>query len=346
MNLEIWNISNGIFHFGEQGFGQEESKLTFSSDSLFSAIVVRMAQTRGSEATEAWLEPFLDSSPPFVLTSAFPRAGNVLFFPLPIGQMLDGSANKSHTDGQRALKQIRYVSKAIFLDLLKGQHLVDLVDEGVLLQGNSLLLSKQEMPGLPVGFTPATPVWQTDRRPRVTVSREDSGSNLFFTGYTHYAPGCGLWFGVHWVNKDDAQSGLLAALLHDLADAGIGGERSSGFGYASITPASSQILPDAAGGAWLTLSRYIPRAQEMDALQDEHAAYSIQSVGGWLYSPGIKSQRRKVVRMLTEGSIFGPVSSSVPGQMVEVQPTYQGAPQIRHKVIRCGFAVPVGIQRR
>lgn len=345
MNLEIWNISEGSFHFGEQGFGQEESKFTFSSDSLFSAIVVRMAEMRGSDATDAWLEPFLNFAPPFVLTSAFPRAGSVLFFPVPAGQVIEDAAESDQGGRHKALKRVHFVSKTIFLRMLEGRNLADLIEEGILLQGERLLIAEEDKAGLPAGFSDLTPLWKTDRKPRVTVGREDSGSNLFFTGYSSYAPGCGLWFGVHWASRDDAQAELLASLLHDLGDAGIGGERSSGFGHASITHASSQTLPDAAGKAWLTLSRYIPRRQEMDALQDERSAYSIQSVGGWIYSPGIKSQRRKVVRMLAEGSVFGPVPSSIPGQMVEVQPTYQDAPAIRHKVIRCGFAVPVGIQR-
>ena len=42
--------------------------------------------------------------------------------------------------------------------------------------------------------------------------------------------------------------------------------------------------------------------------------------GSWVDSPVAKSERRRPLCMLLEGSQFGPLERAVPGQVVDVQP--------------------------
>ncbi len=43
MQLESWTITGNGFHFGKHGLGQEQTYITMPSDSLFAALVSRMA---------------------------------------------------------------------------------------------------------------------------------------------------------------------------------------------------------------------------------------------------------------------------------------------------------------
>ena len=91
MQLELWQITGEGFHFGRHGLEQEESGVHFPSDSLFAALVARMVALFGSTEVEEFGKAFLNGKPYFVLSSAFPRAGDVLFFPVPLRrQPLDG----------------------------------------------------------------------------------------------------------------------------------------------------------------------------------------------------------------------------------------------------------------
>jgi CRISPR-associated protein Csm4 len=345
MNLEVWTISEGSFHFGLHGLGQEESGIHFPSDSLFAALVSRLAEMQGGQAAAAWVGLFRSPNPPLALTSAFPRAGKVLFFPVPLAKPTSKAGDGEQPTSNKKFKRVRFVSEGVFRELLKGSALSELFDKGMRLN-NALVVLKEEVDQLPAMVREKGQVWSKERRPRVTISRTDSKSNLFFTGHTVYAPGCGLWLGVRWVQRDEATAALLNSLLQDLSEAGIGGDRSSGFGHAEFKPSEGIDLPDPSGNAWVALSRYLPAENEMTALHDERAAYSVETIRGWLYSQGHKSERRRQVRMLAEGSVFGPLAQLIPGQVAEVHPIYDGAPPLEHPVLRNGLTVAVGIQLR
>ena len=81
MLLDTWTITGKGFHFGKHGLGQEETLIHLPSDSLFAALAARLAALKGSQAVAEWMQPFCDGDPPFVLSSAFPFAGKVRFFP-------------------------------------------------------------------------------------------------------------------------------------------------------------------------------------------------------------------------------------------------------------------------
>ncbi|HEY9075262.1 MAG TPA: type III-A CRISPR-associated RAMP protein Csm4 [Anaerolineaceae bacterium] len=345
MQIDVWQIQGTAFHLGRHGLGQEESNPHLTSDTLFAAITARLVELKGAVAVQTWMQPFLQRNPPFLISSAFPQAGAIRFYPKP--QIRDDHSVAKPGMDPKKLKRIQWVSEKVFLRLLKGEGLAHLGDAGIFLQEGALLLTHEEKAGLPnQGADNFTTLWEVERRPRVTVDRAQMSSNLFFTGRTVFSADCGLWFGVHWLQPQPGIAALFEQLLADLGDAGIGGERTAGFGAAHIKKQGKIDLPDAAGRNWVTLSHYLPAQAEMAALSHPFSTYTIESVGGWVDSPGRKSERRRIVQMLAEGSVFGPLAGLPYGQVVDVQPQYGGKQPLEHPVYRSGLAFPVGFETK
>jgi CRISPR-associated protein Csm4 len=339
MQLDLWYINGTSFHLGRHGLGEEESGEHLGSDSLFAALVSRLGETRGADAAQQFVRALQNDPPPFVLSSVFPRAGDVCLFPTPLE--LPGEP-KPDAPKHKDLKKCKYVSLAVFKSLIAGTSLVDLFnDQQKKLHDGKVLLDQSETNALPKSVRRDEKIWTIEKRPRVTVGRATPNSQIYHTGQTVFQRECGLWFAVRWLARDDALARLLANVFADLGQAGLGGKRSVGFGHCQIEPHGTLELPDANSAHWVSLSRYLPRADEMSALHDG-VAYAIENVGGWVQSPVAKSERRRPVRMLVEGSVLGRVPRVVPGQIVDVQPDYEGSRPLGHPVWRSGLALAVG----
>ncbi len=344
MQLDCWNIRGPGFHFGRHGLGQEESMVSMPSDSLFAALVAVLARTKGADAVATFCESFVgeNADPPYVLSSTFPFAGEVRFFPLPMrargGEAQGVSAKK--------LKKVEFLSEGVFRSVLAGKPLAKLLAEGQTLQGGEILLKRADFERLPAELQdPSASVWKVKPRPRVTLDRSSSASNLFHIGQVHFAKECGLWFGVRWVGADESKKAELKNMLHELAAAGFGAERTTGLGVAEVEESGVLDLPDMTG-SWVTLSRYLPREDEMDSLRDEGSAYSIKAVGGWLDSPKNMGQRRRQINLIEEGSVIGGDPQRViPGRVADVRPRYETDPDpLGHPVYRFGLALAVGME--
>jgi CRISPR type III-A-associated RAMP protein Csm4 len=341
MQLDVWHITGDGFHWGRHGLGQEESGWHMPSDSVWAALFARLVDLHGAAAAQTWAAQLQSDAPPLALTSALPRAGQVLFFPTPL--RLPTGALKMGVKAKK-VKRAKLVSEKLFREILSGDALADVIDQCIELNGGTALVSKDEWAQLPDRVQADRKVWDVGRRPNVVVGRGAHNSQLYFTGRTMFHPGCGLWLGVRWLQAEVDQEKRLTELMLDWGEAGMGGERSRGYGrFTAVRQPDRLELPDARDGLWVTLSRYLPRADETSALRDERAAYLIENVGGWIDSPVSRSQRRRAVRLLAEGAVLGPVARRVPGQMVDARPIYSEAPQIDHPVWRSGLAVAVGV---
>lgn len=349
MRVECWHIHGGGFHFGDHGLDQEETRVTLASDSLFSALLARLAETQGQAALQAWMAPFLAGSPPFRLSSTFPYAGKVRLFPRPEAALRSPNETSAAKAAPRLkdLKKVAYLSEALFRRVLAGERLADLYPAALKLQGGKALIDPSEKAALPDALQQdeAAPIWKKETSPRVTLGRGVQNSALYFTGRVWYAPGCGLWFGLAWEAGAQARLGeQLAGLLADLAAAGLGAERSAGYGACQIDPAEVLDLPLAAGAPWVSLSRYLPRPEELPALQWEAAAYTVQRVGGWIASQEGRGQRRRPLNLLAEGATLGGLDGLPVGRIADVQPVYDQSAPLGHPVYRSGLAFPVAIQ--
>ncbi|NUM44666.1 MAG: type III-A CRISPR-associated RAMP protein Csm4 [Anaerolineales bacterium] len=351
---------SGGLHIGIRGVDLEESSVVIPSDTLFSAIAATWR--RMGQDVDQLLTPFAGKSPtpPFLLTSAFPRVGNVRFHPMPVKPQTLFSDALLQTRG-KALKRIQFLSEGLLQKLLAGKKLdEDLFAEetkahteknGFALQGGTLWLSAAEYAQLPPAFQREKgkelsiryePVWASERTPRVTIGRITSAANIFHAGRVKFAQDCGLWFGLAWTRVDPNLETLVGQALALLQHAGLGGERTSGYGAFTFAEAARVTLPDPTRGhAALLLSRYHPRGEELPtALTHAEAAYQLVPVGGWLNFPGYAPQRRKRLLMVSEGSLVCPPDYPA-GDCSDVRPEYP-AGKFAHAIYRAGFALAVG----
>jgi len=232
MQLECWSIQGTSFHFGQHGLGQEQTMATMPSDSLFAALIARLARTSGGQAVDDFCQAFLKGEPPFVLSSTFPFAGDVRFFPVPL------LARRGDEVGIQAknLKRVKYVSEGTFRSMLGGASLAKLYDPKLTLQNGQILVSADDIKFLPSALrNKSTQIWTIEQRPRVALDRSSSASNLFFIGQVRFAAQCGLWFAVQWLESDESLKKAFSNMLQELADAGFGAERAVEWGWLRST---------------------------------------------------------------------------------------------------------------
>jgi CRISPR-associated protein Csm4 len=357
-------------HIGTRGVNLEEAGLSLPADTLFAACVDAWRRKNGDSREFAGLFSTANSAPPMLFSSAFPYAGRLLFFPMPVDlTRLFERATLQHRGKQ--LQRIRFLSQGLLDKALSGQKLdADLFplneweepETGAALQGGAAWMLLSEMEQLPREFQRARDrrhalrtlrVWSMQQLPRVTVGRITSASNLFHAGRVVFAKDCGLWFGIQWL-KPEAPAGhgmtcsqAFEQALQMLQDDGIGGERSTGYGTfdaaaGELFELGSEPKP---GGLSYLLSRYHPAENELPGALTgrQDVAYQMTAVAGWLRSPDSAAQRRKRVFMLNEGSLICQPDKNPAGEVTNVAPRYaseeQGAPEFPHQVYRYGLAL-------
>lgn len=353
----------GGLHIGRGADNLTVSEHFIPADTLFAALVDTWRRL-GGDVNNGLLKPFCSDPPaaPFRLTSAFPFAGKVRFYPLPpnLGVCFSPEVLKEY--GKR-IKRIRYISEGVLKKAQAGESLdawlfpegdEDEPRAGVALQGGALWLLKDEVADLPEtlrwvmergGVRRERPLsalreirlWREQKVPHVTVDRIRYAPNLYHTGQVVFRPGCGLWFGLSW-DDDKRQDYRVAVerIFEVLREEGLGGKRSIGSGaLKDLRAGEAFTLPDPTPGqAALLLSRYHPRDAELrGGVLQEPAAYNLVAVGGWAKTPGYPAQRRKRVWLLSEGSLIR-WQPEVSGTVVDVQPL--GFP---HPVYRYGLVL-------
>ncbi len=343
-----------VFHLGERGVGLEETSVVLRSDTLFSALCIAW-QSLGRDLA-AYLAAFPQAAPPwdagpalppaappFWLSSAFPYCGETYFMPNPmLPRKRKNDVNFAEGTG-KALKKIRYVSKALFEKQIQGQPTeADLfaVEAGeisrlrpeVLAQSGQVLVSEAEAAAdLPNDRV----IWSEETQPRVTVGRADGSSTVFGSGRVRFAAGCGLYFLVRYA--DLAWKERVEEALRALSFEGIGGERSVGNGQFRLeTRADFSLAEPPAPDGYVTLALVWPGKTEARAGLLEQARYGLVTRRGWITSQSGMGLRRPNLRMLAEGSVFKKMPA---GSLVNLKPDV--SPALGHDVWRCGLGFPV-----
>jgi CRISPR-associated protein Csm4 len=345
------------FRAGSRGVNLEEAEPVLPSDTLFGALI-DCARRTGRYAT-AFVERF-KHAPPFRITSAFPRAGDVRFYPMPAGVFAQINAEERISRG-KSLKRIQFVSEGVLQRLIKGEPAANLLfpasagdkprkGGGASLQDGALWLMLDEMERLPspmrlpdvrlVGLRRQV-VWSRVIMPRVTVSRLTQESAIFHSARIAFGAGCGLWFGASFATEAAREEmlGLLSMLQHD----GLGGERSAGYGAFTFEVKPAITFHDATpNGSAFLLSRFHPLASELDDVRHPASAYALAPVAGWLRSPDGAAQRRKRVMMIEAGSVIHQ-REPLSGDLADVTPEFKNpAGQLPHRVYRSGLALTIG----
>lgn len=313
-------------HLGEFiGIGREAAREWIPSDSLFAALVATWAQT-GVD-----LDTVLQGDQsPLTLTSAFPWAAQVRFYPCP-PRMPEFVAEEFES---KALRKIRWLSQ-IVLDTLRDRQL----PKREFLHNGSVWLTAGERQQIADALKPENgeplQMWRQQVVPRVTVDRMSNASNLFHSGRVLFASNCGLWFATR------GDTTLIEPGLKYLQDAGLGGLRSTGHG-AFTFEAQANDLPAEDDGPVFTLSRYAPQTDdELLGLKNKNSAYALVRVGGWCEDANGNHWRRRAVRLVAEGALL---PSRAVGKLVDVRPENVAWAGPERKVYRSGlvFGLPAG----
>ena len=324
--------------------GLEKTEVYIPADTLFSAL----CQTWATFYDDASLKIFLDHYTadetylPFRLTSAFPFAGDVRFFPKPLLN-LNVDLDPAH---YKQLKKVQFVSQNVFGTILSDES--PGFREDLLINGGKMWVDAEEKEHLKQLLNGETDdddltVWQTSRRPRVTLDRESHESQIWHVETLQFNQNCGLWFAAQFGANDSANTkAKVDALLNALGDAGIGGERNAGYGMFSVQQGSVDMETADGSDQFVTLAPICPNSKdELEALiSGDGISYNLTTCGGWGNSTGTPF-RRQTVMMFGEGSVLKTIEGES-GRLVPLTPLSSDA--CEHSVYRYGYAWPVGIK--
>ena len=337
-------IPKGGFHFGERGIGIEETAFFPHSDTLFAALISawRFIYDKNTlTSLEEGVTTFQET-PPFRLSSGFPYAGTVYFLPRPAisleGQRDDRKLGKAvvYLSWQQAENLINSSTPDLVHranTLMDGQVWLDALDQLVLEQ----IFGQVDRSRIRLWHGQAT-------RARVTVDRVSSASALYYEGSVQYAPDCGFYAlaQIH----DERYRRPLEDGLRFLGEQGLGGRRSVGLGQfdLAVYDETPPMAPVTNHNYYWLLSLYhptLPEVSQLNVLSD--ARYNLVARRGWLYSPDGVGQRRRGIRMLTEGSLL---TQPANGDVVDVHPVNVAAThQLPHAVWRSGLALTIPTER-
>ncbi len=336
-------------HVGAHGIGTEGVRVTIPSDTIFSALLSAWIST-GNDP-EPWYSQFpctkgddhAPADPPFLLTSAFPYKGSILFFPKPLAAVANGEIPEKE---KKAWKKLDFVSETVLLKLARGASIAELIREGAFHHNGKVFSHRDDRSVVPEDAK----IWEEMEIPRVALDRVSSASNLYHVGRVDFAEDAGLWFGVIWRDPERPCGDVTFKEAFDLAlkalsHSGIGGDRSVGYGTFSYELMDEFTWPDPSSGTpAMLLSRYNPRLDELPHVLRDALGYQLEEVRGWTSSPHGQYRRRSIV-MLKEGSVIR-ARNRIMGHVVDVGPIHveKKEPLLPHPVWRYGLAAfyPLG----
>ena len=313
-------------HLGRRGVGLEETEISIPADTLFSAI----CQTWRTFYGETHLTSFLDQyerGEPFLLTSAFPFAEDIRCFPKPL---IDPKVNAD--DDRKKLKKVRYLSEKRFRQIVNGEMVTsdhdDLIKESDLINNGQLWIHSEDK-------CPRT-VWKTKKRPRVTLDRQSSTSEIWHLGGVKFNKSCGLWFDAKFETEETQRQ--IETILRVLGDTGVGGERSAGYGLFDLHSKPAESQSESESNRFVTLSPVCPRdATELAQLLDGDVGYTLEERSGWIGSTEGNGLRRQQIWMFGEGSVLAGDGAQI-GRLIDLKPS-----ACPHPVWRYGYGWPIRI---
>jgi len=315
----------GPWRIGPDSGDRDRVDRVYHSDTLYSAISSAMARLG---MIEEWLDATARAAEPAVrFSSCFPLHGETLFVVPPRSLWPPPPSAKVRWKGAR------FVPLGIVDDLLHG---LPVAEEGWTVDGASECL-------VPMGASQGP--FRVAVRSNAAVDRHGAGVEPHSSACLEFAPGAGLWMTAAFANDEAGGKWKkpVKAALRLLVDSGFGGERSRGWGRASIEflddDAALLPAPEASGEiAWWMLSLFHPAAA--DAVDWQRGNYSLTTRGGRVESDARWGDAKKPTRMVAEGSVI--VAGSEPrGAATDVAPE-----DFPHPVYRAGFALAIAIPWR
>jgi CRISPR-associated protein Csm4 len=353
MEALLLRCRDGVqFHLGERSL--EDTSELVHADTIFSALANVYALAY--DAAAEWVNHIQDgrihiSSAMHCLELSW-RPEPVFFVPRPPFRY--GGAAAEPTAAKR-IRRIRYVSAGLLAEIRSAVIpasdpeevpvcALDLLAFPVI--GERYACTEAELAPLKPGEVPQLPLTETVMLPRVQVRTPTVEDNYYHAaGFTFVPPvleggrrirGHFYVLVEHTLDPGDWERFL--ACLRLLADEGIGGERSAGYGWFQDVELLPSPFPVAwpGGGMNLSLAPVVPSDDE-EFGRAVHYELFVRG-GGSLGERGDARAHRRRVRMMREGALFlGPVR----GRLVDVSPELNPRP---HSLLRCGlnFPLPLG----
>ncbi len=337
----------GPWRIGPDSGARDRVDRVFHSDALFSALTNAMLRLgrledwlQATAASPAGAQVRLSSCFPYTEDTYFVTPPRTLWPPPPS-------------------PRVRWAN-AQFVPLRAVQDLVaerPLVDTAWYVDGPSACL-------LPEGAHLRSGPFRIVTRSHAAVDRLRPGAiEVHRTACIEFAEGSGLWAIVSFSDEETGAqwSGAVKGALRLLADTGLGGERSLGWGRSAepefiegalpdlilpepvphapaATPIGEEAHPAPVETVYWMLSLYSPA--EADTVDWRRGTYTLVQRGGRIESGAASGTAKKIARMVAEGSVL--VAAAAPrGAAPDVAP--DGFP---HPVYRAGFAVAVPIPLR
>ncbi|AKJ39496.1 type III-A CRISPR-associated RAMP protein Csm4 [Methanosarcina barkeri] len=312
-------------HVGEIGIGLEESSLVLHSDTIFNAICNSLSKLYGSKWINGFLSGFSESVP-FRISSGFPFTNNTLYFPKPMS-MANVEENLLK-DYSKKLKKTTYLTQDYFQKWIARDQLFE-DDLKEITTDENLELCEEEASDFGTDFL----------LPKVSISRDNAESSIYFLGSVHFKKDSGIWFILDCKDKDYEEKvfSALRLLQHD----GIGGKRTWGYGGFCLKDKNAQeIQLDVPNSdTQLLLSLFYPEKGEENLFSGKKARWGFSLRGGYAYPYGSKSSSPKPQRLfIKEGSIFEKIPK---GKLLQDPTKLEGFENLYHY----GFAysIPINI---
>jgi CRISPR type III-A-associated RAMP protein Csm4 len=310
------------------------------SDALYSALTLAFGQLG---QMEDWLEATArpHGEPAVRLSSCFPWQRGFLYAPPPAG-LWPPAETAGSSAARTRLKGAKLVPTSVIAALASGQAF----------DGSAWAVDAQSACLIPAQSRSATGPFRVVWRSSAAVDRVTGGNAIAHTaGALQFAPASGLWCAAAFSSQTAyaVWAPKLEAAFRLLADSGVGGLRSRGFGRARTPDFEAGLLDEmlfgagaataaGANGAWWLLSVYSP--DPSDTVDWGAGDYRLLVRTGRVASAAAGGGEKRASRVVEEGSVL--VAPTAPRGMVRnVAP--ESSP---HPVWRSGYALALRIPWR
>lgn len=294
MSYQLYKLTfpNGL-HLDAGSFGYETSEVMIHSDTLFSALCCCANLLEGDDGVQKLKDGL-------VISSAFPFAGNRLFFPKPLNHANPDFDDTSY-EHEKAWRKVRFIEEPYLRLALKEELAVE-----------KLFTEEKEKNGC--WFKQGKPfeIYKTVEHPRVVIDRVTQQTTIFYFQEVHFDEGNGLFFLADWGNDLAIRDTFLAS-LRLLGDEGIGSDGTVGKGLFQITEGETlDEFETTAKDKFYLLSLYHPTETEIPNIQVASSNYDLIIRKGWSSNWGGMDLRRRSLKMFTEGSVISTYFESKP----------------------------------
>ncbi|MEX2262275.1 MAG: type III-A CRISPR-associated RAMP protein Csm4 [Bryobacteraceae bacterium] len=318
---------SGPWRIGPDSGARDQVDTVYHSDSLFSAVTWAMASLG---RMEEWLDSTAKAETSAVsFSSCFPFLGDINLVTPPRTFWPPAPTSK-----------VRW----------KGARFVPLSVVEARLNGTPLDEDRWWIDGLSACLLPSAATHGPFRPASVSsaaVDRLNGNAEIHTTACLTFAEDAGVWTIVSFADEAARDRWLqpLQAALRLLADSGLGGERSRGWGHAQqpeflegnlpdmILPARVSPESESPENSWWLLSLFTPG--ERDLVDWTRGNYTTVVRDGRVLSPQRSGDRKKSLQMVSEGSVLH-APEPIRGAARDVAP--DGFP---HPVYRAGFALAI-----